>query len=123
MLAHAKGDRRGNDRWVRGDHEPRRAVGYLCDQPGVDLGGQMRPMLLGRADRHDDDGVTLGDLRKFGSLKARPLDFLHTLLPYPQSINLADASDDEAARKGATAFAPLKATPARKQTTASAAAP
>jgi hypothetical protein len=31
VLAHTEGDRRGNDRWVRGGHEPRRAVGYLSD--------------------------------------------------------------------------------------------
>src|SRR5262245_2363081 len=39
VLAHAEGDRRGNDRWVRSGHEPRRAVGYLSDQSRVDLGG------------------------------------------------------------------------------------
>src|SRR5262249_61537097 len=39
VLAHAEGDRRCNDRWVRGGQEPRRAGGYLSDESRVDLGG------------------------------------------------------------------------------------
>src|SRR5207244_985379 len=49
----------------------------LVHTPMVDHGRQMRAVLLGGADRHDDDGVARRHRLDLSSLQPRPLDLAH----------------------------------------------
>src|SRR5215467_2055117 len=65
---------------VSGAHDARRALCNLGDQARVDLGRQVGTVLLSRPDRHDDDGITFGQLGELGGLVARPFDFAQRVL-------------------------------------------
>ena len=77
VLRHAERDhRRHDDRLVRGDEASGSDRG-LVRQPVIDHDGQMRPVLLGRADGDDDDGVLVGEGAQLRCPKPRPFDGSH----------------------------------------------
>ncbi len=75
VFGHAVRNRRGDEDRLAREHAPRRALGHLLRQPVIDHAGQVRPVLLGGADRHDDDGVGARPRRDLGRLEPRPIDF------------------------------------------------
>src|SRR5207253_3710037 len=60
-------------------NEARGAMRHLVHAAPVDHAGQMRPVLLGGADRHDDDGVALSQRLDLPGLQPRPFYFGHSI--------------------------------------------
>ena len=80
MLGHAVGDGRRHHHRRRLLHDPRGAVRHLVHAAPVDHAGQVRPVLLGGADRHDDDGVARRQRLDLRGLEPRPVDFAHAFV-------------------------------------------
>ena len=61
-------------------HDARGAMRHLVHAAPVDHAGQVRPVLLGGADRHDDDGVARRQRLDLRGLQPRPFDLAHRAL-------------------------------------------